>query len=451
MGEDADSGLLHTYTVEVARDRMSARVAVSVEGRRPTYLELSAALERAGVVYGVDDVIVHRIAAGIEPGEYVVAKGEPPVAPIDGRVDFFFRTGPRVLMPNLLADGRVDHHDLGAFELVEEGQLLARRTPPVSGQPGMTVTGEEIPAKTPRDVSLKGGRGTQVSLDGLLVFAAIKGQPVFSRGLIVVNPNLRIEGDIDYGTGDVGFDGNVEILGEVKRQFTVRATGNIYVHGAVDGGVLQAGGSIVVEGGCRAGAVLTAGSDVRARYIEYSRVTCDGHLIVRDDLMFTQVECGGTVQVEGGLVGGYLEADISVRAESLGSRLGTPTEICLRPRAKWAAKMREAEETAEEMRAHIAEIEAAVGEARGRQRTDFDGVMTKLAMALDKFRAELATATARQLMARKRFEALGHPKVFVTTVIHPGVRIFLNEAVAKFESDQLCTTCYEEGGRVHVA
>ncbi len=451
MGEEAGRDLPSTYFIVVSRDGLAARVVVPQDGQRPTFLELKADLERQSVTTGVDEALLHRISAGIEPGEYVVARGSPAIQPVDGRVDFFFRTGARHLTPNVLSDGRVDHHDLGAFELVDEGQLLARRSPPVPGHSGMTVTGEEIPARMPRDVSLKAGRGTEISADGLLVYASLRGQPVFNRGVIVVNPNLRIEGDVDYGTGDVVFDGNLEILGEIKRMFRVRATGNIYVHGAVDGGTVEAGGSIVVECGIRAGAHISAGADVRSRYIEYSHVTCDGHLIVRDDLMFSMVECGGTVQVQGGLVGGTVTADVSVRAESLGSRLGAATEIVLRPRAKWAAKMREAEATAEDARTKIAEIEHAMAEARARNRGDSDGVLTKLAMALDNLRAELASATARQLLARNRFEALGHPKVFVTTVIHPGVRIFLNEAVGKFESDQLCTTCYEEGGQVRVA
>jgi uncharacterized protein (DUF342 family) len=430
---------------------MEARVYLAPDLPVPSLETLRSALAAQHVIHGVDDVLLHRLSAEGEPGEYIVARGSPPTQPADGHVDYYFRTGARHLSPNLLADGRVDHHDLGAFELVDEGQLLARRTPPVPGSPGMTVTGEPIPSRVPRDVPLKGGRGTQTSDDGLLVIAAFKGQPVLHRGILQVNPNLKIEGDVDYGTGNVTFDGNLEILGEIKRTFVVRATGSVYVHGALDGGVIEAGGSVTVEGGIRAGGHVTSGGIVRARYIEYSKVVCDGHMIVRDDLMFSEVECGGTVEVQGGLVGGLVQADVSVRAEALGSRLGAPTDLCLRPRAKWAARMRDAEHEADDLRQKISQIEMGIHEARGRNRGDDDGVMTKLTMALDKMRAELAAATGRQLAARNRFEALGHPKVFITNVIHPGVRIFLNEAVAKFEAAQLCTQCYEEGGEVRVA
>ena len=167
--------------------------------------------------------------------------------------------------------------------------------------------------------------------------------------------------------------------------------------------------------------------------------------------MFTNVDCGGTVEVRGGLVGGEVRADVSVRAESLGNRLGTATEIILRPRAKWAAKMREAEAEAEALRERIAEIETVARDAHSRYKGDPQGVLAKLHMAVDQLRAELAGTTGRLLLAKKRYEVMGHPRVFVSEVIHPGVRIWLNEAVARFDDDQLCTELYEEGGDVHIS
>lgn len=451
MGAQACSPQTPATWVVVSKDGMEARIVLSEASEVPGVEEMRAALADLGVVHGVDESCLRRVASERKPGEYVVARGTPAVPPIDGHVDYFFRTGPRLLTPNLLVDGRVDHHDLGAFDSVEEGQVLARRSPPVPGVPGITVRGEEIPVRLPRDAPLKAGRGTILAEDGLLVLAAHKGQPELHRGLVVVNPNLRIDGDIDYGTGDVSFDGNVEIMGEIKRTFAVRVTGNLYVHGGVEGAILEVGGNLAVEGGIRHGSQVSVGGNMRARYVEYSRVVCDGHLLVHDDLMFTQVECGGTVEVQGGLVGGEVRADVAIRAESLGSRLGTPTELVLRPRAKWASRIREAEAEAADLRERIAEIEMATHEALGRQRGDPDGILAKLHMASDQLRAELAAVTGRLLVARKRYEELGRPKVFVTHVIHPGVRIWLNDAVAKFDDDRLCRELYEEGGDVHIA
>lgn len=451
MGDEACSQPTPSTTVVVSKDGMEARIVLSAASDLPSFRDLQAALAAQDVVCGIDEPLLQRLSLEGKPGEHVVASGIPPLPPIDGRVDYFFRTGARHLTPNLLEDGRVDHHDLGSFETVEEGQILARRSPPVPGLPGKTVRGEEVPTRLPRDVPLKAGRGTALAEDGMLLRAAMTGQPTLHRGLVIVNPNLRVEGDVDYGTGDVSFDGNLEILGEVKRTFRVRATGNIYIHGAVDGAIIEAGGHLAVDGGIRHGANVSAAGNVRARYVEYSKVVCDGHLLVHDDLMFTHVECGGTVEVQGGLVGGEVHADTSIRVESLGSRLGTITELILRPRAKWAAKMREAEAEAEALRERIAEIENVTREAHTRYQGDTQGILVKLHMAADQLRAELAATTGRLLVAKKRFESMGRPKVFVRSVIHPGVRIRLNEAVAKFEDDQLCSELYEEGGDVHIA
>ncbi|MBU6428943.1 MAG: DUF342 domain-containing protein, partial [Cyanobacteria bacterium REEB65] len=323
-------------TVIVAKNHLSASILLT-EDDKPTVVDLRQALQGCGVVYGIRNDLLEEIASDPKAGEYEVAIGDPPIHGEDAEIEYFFRTTKPVLTPQILEDGRADYFNLGIAESVKPGQLLARKKPAVQGKAGQSIEGDELRPRVVRDVNFRVGAGVTVSDDGLEVHASARGEPHLNRGIISVSDTFEVRGDVDTSTGNIDFDGNVEILGGVLKNFRVKANGSIHVQGAVEGGILEAKGSIVVNGGVFHAARLKAEGDVQVRFMEHSDVRATGNLVVQDDMIFSEADVDGCVLIDGELIGGSCKSDICVKANSIGSKMGTETWVVLAPREKWLA------------------------------------------------------------------------------------------------------------------
>ena len=65
-----------------------------------------------------------------------------------------------------------------------------------------------------------------------------------------VDDVYQIRGDVDFHTGNIDFNGDVIIGGDVKSGFKIISKGNIYVNGTVESSDLQSNeGSIFIKNG----------------------------------------------------------------------------------------------------------------------------------------------------------------------------------------------------------
>ena len=73
--------------------------------------------------------------------------------------------------------------------------------------------------------------------------------------------------------------------------YTVKATGDITVNGAVEGATLISGGKIVIKRGMQGmeKGVMRAGGDIISNFIESSKVHASGRIIT-DAIMHSDVE-----------------------------------------------------------------------------------------------------------------------------------------------------------------
>ncbi len=97
--------------------------------------------------------------------------------------------------------------------------------------------------------SFKYGRNLEVSEDGLRLISKVTGHVSLEGDKIFVSDEYIIQTDVDTSTGDIEYNGNVKILGCVRAGFSVKATGNISVSGAVEGAIITAGKDVILERG----------------------------------------------------------------------------------------------------------------------------------------------------------------------------------------------------------
>ncbi len=318
--------LLSAVLVTVSPDGMTCEAAIT--DRFPwfewTAEDVAAALRGAGVVHGL---LPEGLAAAATPPyrPAVVARGEPPRAGQDARVEYAVPMTP-LTRPAEDEQGRVDFKQLLVISQVRPGDLLALKVPAEPGLPGRDVYGREAPAPAPRDVPLVAGFNTRLDAEGRLVATAV-GQPMARRDGIAVLPVFRVDGDVGSDTGNVRFEGTVVVGGSVRAGYAVKAGGDLVVRGNIEAARCIAGGSVRVTGGILG--VVDAEGSVMARLIENATVSA-GADVVAGAILHSQVRAAGRVVAlagRGRIVGGLVRAGTTVDARRLGSVAGTRTVV----------------------------------------------------------------------------------------------------------------------------
>ena len=235
--------------VDVSRDRMKATVKYDTKNgsRLPTFDMVMEALVEKGVRHGIDEDEIKRGIESLAP--FVAAQGTPPVNGENAYIDRKFDLGVKG-RPVMDEYDRVDYKNLNLFVLVKANDTLAIRIPQTKGKPGKNVFGDSVPAQNGRPIPMPEGKNTKVLGEHQLI-ATINGQIVDTGSKISIDPRLVIKGAVGVGTGDIDFDGSVQINGDVKQGFVVKATGDIEIKGSVNGAEVT-GRNVIVSGGCEA-------------------------------------------------------------------------------------------------------------------------------------------------------------------------------------------------------
>lgn len=345
--------------VHTSHDDMTAMLTVipPMGGKAVTQEAIMQALSAAGVVFGIDETAIEQVCQLGSCSSFPVAAGAPPVHGVDATFDELIEyTVNRE--PKLDENGLIDYRERGEILTVQVGAALMRRTPATLGVAGHTVKGRVLAAHAGRDKRFgAAAKGAEVSAeDADLLVAAVSGQPVRVDCGVMIEPILNLK-EVNMATGNIHFDGNVHITGEVVQGMTVKATGDIVVNGMVDSGTLEAGGDIQISGGVIARAKLRAGGAVSARFAEGVRIEAGTVISLKDMALecelhsLNQIIIGSDLR-RGRLIGGSTTAMLLVRVGRLGSDKAGTTRVVV-------AMNPELDEKYAQLQARVAEEEAA--------------------------------------------------------------------------------------------
>ncbi|HHW14753.1 MAG TPA: DUF342 domain-containing protein [Firmicutes bacterium] len=250
------------YSIEDAppapRVTVRASTVAELDPAPPTTDQVLALLKKEGVTYGIDYAAIAQ--ALDHDGVTVIAKGDPPVPGEDARIEYYFSPDEYEIR-RFSEDEQVDHWARRELVTVEEGTVLARKTPPRAGTPGITVTGDVIPVPPVKDHTLQAGPGVEIVDDGLTAVAARSGRPFLKNNVLSVLPVHVVEGDADLKTGSITFSGHVVIKGNVQPGIKVDAGGDVLIHGSAEQATIIAGGTVKVWGNLISSHVRAGGLD----------------------------------------------------------------------------------------------------------------------------------------------------------------------------------------------
>ncbi len=451
--------------VEVSGSKMEASVMLVPPrgGRHVEVEDVSAALARAGVKYGIKkDAIENIVMQQWYNEKVVVAEGKAPEDGRDGKIEFLFNTEPAGPKPTIDEEGEVDFYELNIVENVRISDPLAEKTPPTAGENGKNVLGEDIPAKPGKDIPFPIGKGVTFSKENPnLIVAQFAGQPRLQSGKIHVYPVYEVQGDVDFSTGNINFVGDVIVRGGVLEGFVIKAEANITVMGPVAGAILEAGGSVILNKGMHGQekGVITAGEDVNAKFLEHTTVKAGGTVNASDGIIQCNVTAKKNILCQGRkglIIGGRVSAGEEVRAKVIGNYMATPTEVEAGGSPKVREELRQIEEQKKTLKLNLDRTEKGVKslklvqERQGALPPDKKDLLLQLTRAQFHLMGQLKKLEQREEELEEILSSSYKGKVTVSENIYPGVKVIIKQAVLHVRDMINSTTFYEQDGEIQI-
>ena len=322
-----------SFRVSISPDKMQAVCRfypASTSGADLTITDIKSTLKLQGVNKGIDEKAIEAYLADRHYcTDYVLAKGLEPTAGEDAVIEYFFNTNPN-LKPKLNEDGSVDFFSLSAISLVKAGDKLATLTKEIPGEPGFNVTGDVLPPREVKKLTLKYGRNIELSEDELTITSLVNGHASLVEGKVFVSDVYEVS-DVDTATGNIDYAGNVCVLGNVKTGFSLKADGDVEVRGVVENAIIEATGNVTIARGMNgmSKGTIIAGGNVISKFIENANVTAGGY-VHSEAILHSNIIARGEVTVtgkKGFITGGTIRTPAIVSAKTIGSTMGVDTEI----------------------------------------------------------------------------------------------------------------------------
>lgn len=285
-------------------------------------------LEEEGISNGiVDDALIKGFLNSkvFREKPFKIAEGKSAKIGSEGFVKYYFETNP-LTVGAVSESGEIDFKDRGEIPYVKEGALLAEITPAVIGENGMDICGHLIEVPTINPIGLRPEEGTELSEDGLKVFAKNDGQPKLAIGdRLYVLSELKIPGDVGFETGHIEFDGNIVIGGTVQSDFTVKGA-NVTATEVLAAEIIATGDLTVVNG--ITGGKATVEGNVKAKFINRGDIRAYGNVVVERELIDSTIKTSGGCQVlKGKIIASEISAKQGIEAVEIGTELSVPSKF----------------------------------------------------------------------------------------------------------------------------
>lgn len=399
------------------------------------------ALKEQGIIYGLDMETIGICCSVIGTGKSVenilVAKGKHAVEGKESFVDFKIRPSSDSPEYDHDAAGGIDYHHAHLFENVHAGETIAIIQPPVPGQVGHTVRDRPIPVhgQQGKDITMKAGDGVELRNNGTECAAVQDGRIVFKGGVVSVTDELRIDGDVDYETGDIDFIGFVRITGDVHDDYNVRAVKGIKIDKNVGHCNLESDGDIELGGMSGNGekGSIKCGGNLTARYLHTVSVECEGDVYILNEAMDCRIHASGFVVIPKLLAGGECMAAAGIEAGRIGTDGNVKTRLTAGTDYRFADDI---DELNEEIKVLQEELTGLVEKATTYKQNDEKGLlsheekeaMTLIFFDIDDLKQKRGELEEKLKAIHDQLSDRVNPKINIRKEIHKGTTLHLGKS-----------------------
>jgi uncharacterized protein (DUF342 family) len=432
------------FIIKVSDDKMSAWLTMTPAygGAPVTFEQIRQSLKEKGIVSGlVTSAELETVLKEGQATDYLIAQGRPP---IPGRDSQFHSLVPEIQerRPQINKHGFADFRDLGQLILVKQGDPLMRRTLPTEGKKGENILGQVLTPKPSQNTPFSSDlQGAMLDPDDReLLRATIIGQPLLFPNGVMVSPTITVP-QVNIETGNLSFDGTINILGDVTDGMKVYALEDIFIGGTVEAAEIEAGGNISIKGGVIGNSVSSGSSatflngrisckgSVSARFAKYVSIDAGTSIILDEYSMnnqltaINQIVVGKPGEKKGLISGGSASAMMLIQANSIGSAAGIKTYIQAGVNPHTQEQLNSIEHEIEENIKKQGDINKIITFVESNPEKDKNGLLDKARRTLDSLTVEIAQhqADRESLLAEMSFA--DYAKVVVGQTIYNGVEI----------------------------
>ena len=443
--------------VEISRDKMKATVRYDTrEGARlPTKEMVMEALTEAGVIYGIDEDAIDSGIESLTP--FVAAEGLPPVNGENAYIDRKFNLGVQG-RPVVDEFDKVDYKDLNLFVLAKENQTLAIRVPQTKGTNGKNVLGDLVPAQNGRPIPMPEGRNTKVVGEHRLI-ATANGQIIDKGSRISIDPRLTIKGSVGVSTGDVEFDGTIQIGGNVEQGFKVKATGDIEIRGSINGAEVT-GRNVYISGGITGAdrVKVFAEHDVRTAFAENALIEAGNDVYISDIAYHSQIRAGKRIVMEdkhGQITGGHVVAGEEISVKVIGNDAFVVTRVSVGVDPTLQKEYQDLKKSYKESKRRLTQITQTLNTLSKIDINKLPQARVEMITQLTRSQFPLAGQIKRDEKRILEIEALlanmKNGRIKVSDTIFPGTRLSVNNMLKNIQSEyKHCTIFLNSEGEVEV-
>ncbi len=446
IGERRNGGI----TIYVTKDKMSAFLSLTPPyGGNPVSLEqVHQGLAEKGIVSGIiPDDEIEAVLEQEQVSDYLIAEGSEPVPGFDAQ---FHSLVPEIQdrTPKINEQGIADFRDLGQLLIVKPGDPLMRRTPATEGRKGTNIFGQVLTPKpsknTPFSSKLK---GTMFSPDDSdLLLAAITGQPILEAKSVIVSPTITVP-QVDISTGNISFDGTINILGDVMEGMKVYALEDIFIGGTVEAAIIEAGGNVSVKGGIigtnessnsstapMEGKISCKGA-VSARFAKHVTIDAGTSIILEEYSMnnkltaLNQVLVGKPGRKKGLISGGTTSAMMLIQATTIGSSAGIKTHIQAGLNPRTQGRLNEIDHETRANEKSQEDIKRIITFVQANPEKNKDGLLEKAQRTLEKLKEELAQIQEERENLLEEMSFAEYAKIVAEQNIYHGVEVRIGNQV----------------------
>ena len=289
-----------------ARNVFIPELEISEQKFPPKYTaeEIKNEIWKNGIKFGIIDENIKNCIELEKVDKVLVAKGEKPIDGTDDTLEFMFEInkGKKFYEDK---NGNVDFRSVGEVSCVEQGKVLAIKRLGQEGKDGMSILGIALKHNAGKKITLKVGDGCEIKNENTVI-ASRAGEPSYSSNKFFVHSVHEIATDVDLKVGNIHFNGDVIIHGEVKEGMIVEAGHNINVDKNVDGSTLISKGDTSVRGNIIFSKIFAGGKDVeKIKLADFLKALNDNIMqlisgvrqIIEHNLLGVEVSTGEVIKI----------------------------------------------------------------------------------------------------------------------------------------------------------
>lgn len=390
-------------------------------------------LKQHGIVYGIDRKAVRKLVQKNLQQSYhaentdnvLVACGK---AAKDGRNGYYDWKIPikRRRTPKIDKDGCIDFDAIKWFHFVRKGETFAIYHFTEKAEDGVNIYGKTIPAKSGTEKDYLDGSGFSLLPDFQTYVADTDGHVYMKDKKVHVEAMLVCD-SLRMADGDLQYDGNVHIKGNVEGPVAICVGGDLVIDGFVKNAEITCGGNLILKGGINniaAPVQVNAKGCIISRFFEYTTVCAEDNIYFGVSLSSNLSSYGEIVSYgkNSGIIGGNSYAEKGFCLNQIGNEAGVVT--CLQFGADDEIAIRKGEiwSKLEEVKHSLSQLAAARKELEKQKDTD-EAMLVRIQDTISKKFDEMKAFNRKLEMINKREKRARKSKIIVQHQIYDNVEI----------------------------